>query len=219
MATIFKFNQYDLIKENKSIQNLKVNTVEECNIKRKKFPAENFTTQEIIEIKKIFDKDPNLKYNIYGSQSLSKNILDINKKCIVEKLEDEWFILKVGSFTDIEKHYIIDGFNDVRELLKLLPFAFPILELFISSENDGNIDKSTVFHTLLNDKSSIYEKIRVILLTFNSKLLDDTDVLEILRTKCINTTLLVKSINVIYKNNKDILWNSQLCLNLLKNNS
>lgn len=123
MATIFKFNQYDLIKENKSIQNLKINTVEECNIKRKKFPAENFTTQEIIEIKKIFDKDPNLKYNIYGTakdrpwrhtESLSKNILDINKKCIVEKLEDEWFILKVGSFTDIENHYIIDGFNDVR---------------------------------------------------------------------------------------------------------
>lgn len=219
MVTVFKFNQY--IKENKSLKKLKISTLEECNIKRKKYQSENFTPQEIIEIKKILNKDLNLKYNI------NKNKIDINYLSIapqsagilVEKLEDEWFITRVNSFNCIDNNYIIDGFDDIMELLKMFPFYFSILKLFNDCEIDENIDKSMIFHTLLDNKSSVYEKIKIILLVLNSKLLNDSDVLEILSTECKSITLLVGSINKIYKNNKDLITNLATCSDLLKNNS
>lgn len=211
MVNIFKFNQY-LIKENKLTQKLNPNSLEECEIKRRKFPIDNFTTQEVIEIKKILDEDTNLKYTI------DKNILDISKVCIVEKLEDEWFIFKAGSFTHTEDFYIIDGFDDIKELLKLFPFTFSILKLFRSSEYDDKIEKSIIFHTLLNTKSTLYDKLKVILLVLNSKLLNDNDVGELLSTKCRDILLLSRELNKIYTNNKNILANLETCLDILKNN-
>ena len=66
------------------------------------------------------------------------------------EVKDEWFYSQSGSFADIENHYIIDS---------LMMLELSILNYYFSEYDEILINLS--FHTLLNDKSSIYEKIRV----------------------------------------------------------